>query len=75
MAAFDLALSRVRQDSDHLLVPAHINQLACDCGIIFRDTNLNPGSTLRLFAQQIANGNIACSVMTHLAGFEFTDTT
>jgi len=74
MAAFDLALSRVRQDSDHLLLPARINQLARDGGFVFRDTKLNPGNTLRLFAQQIAKGNIACSAMTHLAGFEFTDT-
>lgn len=74
MATFDLALSRVRQDSDHLLLPARINQLARVQGHEFRDTGLNPGNTLRLFAQQIANGNIACSAVHHLAGFEFTDT-
>ena len=74
MAAFDLALSRVREDSDHHLLPARINQLARTGGHVFRDTKLNPGNTLRLFAQQIACGNIACSAMTHLAGFGFSDT-
>jgi Transposase DDE domain len=74
MAAFDLALSRVRDDSDHFLPPERTNQLARSSGHVFRDTKLNPGTTLRLFAQQIANGNIACSAMTHLAGFDFSDT-
>ena len=74
MAAFDLALSRLRQDADNLLVPARINQLARAAGHVFRETKLDPGNTLRLFAQQIARGNIACSAVTHLAGFAFTDT-
>jgi len=74
MAAFDRALSRVRDDSDHLLVPARINQLARAGGHLFRETKLTPGNTLRLFAQQIANGNIACSAVHHLAGEAFSDT-
>ena len=73
MAAFDLALSRVREGSDHLLVPARINQLARATGVIFRETQLTPGNTLRLFAQQIAHGNIACSAVHHLAGEAFSD--
>jgi hypothetical protein len=74
MAAFDLALARVQKDSDDHLLPARINQLARDGGHLFRETKLTPGNTLRLFAQQIASGNIACSAMRHLAGFDFTDT-
>jgi hypothetical protein len=74
MAAFDLALSRVRQDADDHLLPARINQLARDRGLVFRDRELTPGNTLRLFAQQIASGNIACSAVHHLAGGDFTDT-
>jgi hypothetical protein len=75
MAAFDLALSRVRRDAaDNLLTPTCVNQLARAGGHAFRDTALNPGNTLRLFAQQVAHGNVACSAMTHLAGFEFSDT-
>ena len=74
MAAFDLALSRVRDDSDHLLLPERINQLARAGGHVFRETKLTPGNTLRLFAQQIANGNIACSAVHHLAGEAFSDT-
>jgi hypothetical protein len=74
MAAFDQALARVRHDADHHLLPARINQLARMGGYLFRDTRLTPGNTLRLFAQQIASGNVACSAMNHLAGFEFTDT-
>ena len=74
MAAFDLALSRVRDGSDHLLLPERINQLARAGGHVFRKTKLTPGNTLRLFAQQIANGNIACSAVHHLAGEAFSDT-
>jgi hypothetical protein len=74
MAAFDLALARVQQDSDHLLLPAHINQLAREGGHVFRQTTLTPGNTLRLFARQIANGNIACSAVHHLTDDEFSDT-
>lgn len=74
MAAFDQALSRVCDGSDHLLVPEQINQLAADAGHLFRRTALTPGDTLRLFAQQVACGNIACSAVHHLADEPFTDT-
>jgi hypothetical protein len=74
MAAFDLALACVREDCDDHLLPARINQLAGDGGHHFRDTRLSPGNTLRLFARQISSGNIACSAVRHLAGFDFTDT-
>ena len=74
MAAFDLALARVRDGADDSLSPRRINQLARDSGHVFRNTKLTPGNTLRLFAQQIAAGNVACSVVHHLAGEEFSDT-
>jgi len=74
MAAFDLALSRVRDGTDDSLLPDRINQLARDSGHVFRNTQLTPGNTLRLFAQQIAAGNIACSAVHHLAQTEFSDT-
>ncbi len=74
MAAFDLALARVQHGEDHLLLPERINQLARAGGHVFRETKLTPGNTLRLFARQIANGNIACSAVHHLADEEFSDT-
>jgi hypothetical protein len=74
MAAFDLALSRVRQGADDFLLPARINQLARAQGQVFRQTTLNPGSTLLLFAHQVAHGNIACSAVHHLADVDFSDT-
>jgi hypothetical protein len=74
MAAFDLALSRLRQGDDDFLLPARINQLARAQGHLFRQTTLDPGNTLRLFAQQVAHGNIACSAVHHLAGVDFSDT-
>lgn len=73
MAAFDLALSCVRDGSHDLLRPDAVNQLAGEMGHEFRNTALTPGNTLRLFAQQIAGGNVACSAMRHLAGEDFTD--
>src|SRR5580704_5828367 len=74
MAAFDLALSQVRDGSDHLLSPGRINQLARERRLVFRNTRLTPGETLSLFARQIAHGNIACSAVHHLAGVDFSDT-
>ena len=73
MAAFDLALSRVRNGSDDLLLPQRINQLAAADNHLFRNTTLTPGNTLRLFVQQVAHGNVACSAMRHLAGEDFSD--
>lgn len=74
MAAFDLALSRIRDGCTDLLVPDRINQLARAGGHLFRETLLTPGNTLNLFARQIASGNIACSAVHHLAGVDFSDT-
>lgn len=74
MAAIDQALVRIRQDGgSDLLRVERINQLALELGHSFRDTSLTPGNTLRLFVQQIAHGNVACSAMRHLAGEEFSD--
>ena len=73
MAAFDLALCRVRAGADDLLPAARIDQLARAGDVQFRNTTLTPGRTLRLFAQQVAHGNIACSAVHHLAGEDFTD--
>jgi len=73
MAAFDLALSRVRNGSDDLLLPQRINQLALADNHVFRNTTLTPGNTLRLFVEQVAHGNVACSAMRHLAAEDFSD--
>ena len=73
MAAFDLALARVQQQDSGDLRSERINQLACDGNHTFRNTTLTPGNTLTLFVQQIAQGNIACSSMRHLAGRNFSD--
>lgn len=73
MAAFDLALCGVRKGSHDLLPPDPIDQLARAGGHRFRDTTLTPGNTLRLFAQQVAHGNVACSAVRHLAGEDFSD--
>jgi len=73
MAAFDLALTRVRQGSGELL-PDRINQLARAGDHTFRNTTLTPGNTLRLFVRQVAHGNVACSAVRHLAdGEDFSD--
>jgi Transposase DDE domain len=73
MAAFDLALSRVRCGEGDLPLPARVNQLALAGGQTFRQTTLTPGKTLRLFVQQVAHGNVACTAVRHLAGEDFSD--
>lgn len=74
MAAIDRALVHLRQEvGSDLLRPERFNQLARRLGHEFRDSVLTPGITLKLFVQQIAHGNIACSAVKHLAGEEFSD--
>lgn len=73
MAAFDFALVCVRNGSDDLLLPDRIDQAARDGNHHFRNTTLTPGVTLRLFAQQVAHGNIACAAVRHLADADFSD--
>lgn len=71
MAAFDLALARVRRDGR---LPAEwIDQLARVQRHPFRQTLLTPGHTLSLFVRQIACGNLACASMRHLAEEAFSD--
>lgn len=72
MATFDLALARVQRDMPELL-PDRINALARQAHHTFRQTLLTPGKTLVWFAQQIAQGNLACAAMRHLAGRAFSD--
>jgi hypothetical protein len=73
MAAFDLALTCIRDGADDFLLPERINQLALAQGHSFRNTTLTPSNTLRLFVQQVAHGNVACSAVRHLAGEDFSD--
>jgi hypothetical protein len=73
MAAFDLALSCVRDGSHDLPPSAHIDQLARSMNHSFRGTTLTPGNTLKLFVQQIVHGNIACSAVHRLAEERFSD--
>jgi hypothetical protein len=73
MAAFQLALAKVRGDPQHLLRCDIVDQLARSHGLHFRNTTLTPGRTLQLFCQQLLHGNIACSAVRHLAGEHFTD--
>jgi hypothetical protein len=75
MAAFDLALARVREQDIELVqhLPARINQLARAAGHAFRDTELTPGNTLGLFLRQVACGNVACTAVRHLADSDFSD--
>src|SRR2546423_1775454 len=74
MVALAEALSLIRDDGGPHLLPAdEIDQLAAQRGVVFRDTALTPGTTLQLFVRQVAHGNVACSAVRHLAGFDFSD--
>lgn len=72
-AAFTTALARVRDGSAEFLSSDRINQLALTGDVVFRERVLTPWKTLRLFAQQIAHGNVACAAMRHLAEEDFSD--
>ena len=58
---------KVRDGTDNLLLPDRINQLALCRNVMFRNTSLTPGNTLRLFVQQVVHGNV-CAAVRHLAG-------
>ena len=73
MAGFDLALSRVRDETAQLLVADRINELARASDHTFRNTILTPGNTLVWFVRQIAHGNVACTSVHRLAGEKFSD--
>ncbi len=73
MAAFDLALSCVRDETEDFLLTERINQLALTGHHLFRRTTLTPGNTLRLFVRQVAHGNVACSAVQYLADSRFSD--
>ena len=74
MAASDSALASLRHNGGADFLPAEqINQLARQSGLVFRERTLTPGRTLQLFVQQIAEGNIACAAVRHVAREEFSD--
>lgn len=73
MAGFDLALARVRDEAERLLVADRINELARASDHTFRNTILTPGNTLVWFVRQIAHGNVACTSVHRLAGEKFSD--
>jgi hypothetical protein len=72
-AAFTTALARVRDGSADILSSERLDQLARAAELRFRDRMLTPGDTLRLFARQIAHGNVACAAVRHLAGQDLSD--
>jgi len=73
MAGFDLALARVQQNNDQLLIPDRINELARQQDHNFRGRFSHPATPSAGSCEQVAHGNVACSAVRHLAGEEFSD--
>lgn len=73
MASIRARLDKVKADPMLLIDPDAVERACRDAGHRWRDRALDPASTLRVFATQVANGNTAISHAIRLAGGGFTE--
>ena len=66
------ALDRIKQDVSHAIQPAAVEQVCAELHYEWRDSPLDPATTVALFVQQVLAGNVPCSEVRHLAGKSFT---
>ena len=62
------ALRRVKDDPFAVLSPSVIEEVCQRQGHEWRSGPLQPASTVALFVQQVAHGNVSCSEVRHLRG-------
>lgn len=72
MVTIDQALAGVKADLSDLLSTQAILAKCRQIGHVWRESLLNPATTLHLFIMQILSGNTACSHLHHLSGLGFT---
>jgi hypothetical protein len=65
-------LCRFKQNWTQELSRDAIAQACRDAGMSWRDSTLNPITTIQIFFLQILHGNTACEHLSHLAGMSFT---
>jgi len=72
MASIAYALERIKRNPLELLTRPLIEQICRDHDHHWRNRELDPATTLALFAQQIMHGNAPCNEVPRIAGSSFT---
>src|SRR3954451_22092045 len=62
------ALARIKRDPLGVLGRANVERACEELGHDWRDRELDPATTLALFARQVICGNCPCAEVRHLAG-------
>ena len=72
MASIASSLRRIKQNPLGVLDRALVEHVCSEHNHNWRNRELDPATTIALFAQQIIHGNTPCSEVRHLAGRSFT---
>jgi len=72
MATIAAALEQVKEGFGSLLDAGLIERLCREAGHEWRERELDPATTVALFAQQVAHGNVSCQELTRLSGASFS---
>jgi hypothetical protein len=72
MASIAAAVAQIKHDPSHVLTRPLVENLCRDLGYVWRQRELDPATTVGLFIQQIAHGNVPCAEVRHLAHQDIT---
>lgn len=72
MANIALSVERIKDNPLEILTPELIEGVCRRHNHSWRDRELDPATTIALFAQQVVRGNIPCSEVRHLSDVSFT---
>ena len=68
MASIASSLERIKRNPLDVLDRKTVERVCRDRGHQWRDRRLDPATTVALFLQQVAHGNVPCAEVRHLAG-------
>ena len=72
MASIASTVARIKSDPSHVLKRSVVEGICHELNYDWRQRELDPATTVGLFLQQIAHGNVPCSEVRHLAHGHFT---
>jgi hypothetical protein len=72
MASIAASLARIKHNPLDVLDRDTVERVCREHGHAWRDRQLDPATTVALFLQQVAHGNVSCGEVRHLAGGSFT---
>ena len=68
MASIAVSLERIKRNPLDVLDRKTVERVCRERGHDWRDRQLDPATTVALFLQQVAHGNVPCTEVRHLAG-------